>query len=140
MDIPVRFFFLSFLLPFFLLMGTVLFSSDAFAERGIEDVLSEGGYYAAPKNIPTLGGTVASPEEKVNSIVYSAIKILLSVSGLVSVFFVLLGGVRYTMSAGDDDMINGAKTMILYALVGLLVVIFSYAILTNIIHVAEITE
>jgi len=108
------------------------------AARGIEDILDSQNAYQEP-NLPTMV-TSQNPEDKVNHIIYTVIEIILSLAGLVAVIFIVIGGARYTMSAGDDDMINGAKSMILYALGGLIVIIFSYAILTNIIDVLEVVE
>lgn len=42
--------------------------------------------------------------------------------GLVSVIFIIIGGVRYITSTGDAKRIEQAKTTILYAVIGLIVV------------------
>ena len=116
----------------------VFLAEPVHAARGIEDILDSQNAYQEP-NVPTME-TSQTPEDKVNHIIYTVIEIILSLAGLVAVIFIVIGGARYTMSAGDDDMINGAKSMILYALGGLIVIIFSYAILTNIIDVLEVAE
>jgi len=114
-------------------------SESSFSARGINDIISTGGGFLEEPNLPTLT-TTNTPEDKVNHIIYSVIEVILALCGLVAVIFIVIGGARYTMSAGDDDMINGAKSMILYALAGLLVIIFSYAILSNLIDAFEIAE
>ena len=114
------------------------FAEPVHAARGIEDILDSQNSYQEP-NLPTIV-TSQTSEDKVNHIIYTVIEIILSLAGLVAVVFIVIGGARYTMSAGDEDMINGAKSMILYALGGLIVIIFSYAILTNIIDTLEVVE
>ena len=48
--------------------------------------------------------------------------------GAVAVIMIVVGGLRYVMSAGDTSAVNGAKNTILYAVVGLVVTVMSYAI------------
>lgn len=45
------------------------------------------------------------------------------VAGIVAVIVIILGGVRYTTSGGDASGVKAAKDTILYAVVGLVVVI-----------------
>lgn len=52
------------------------------------------------------------------------------VAGIVAVIAIVIGGVRYTTSGGEASNIKAAKDTILYAVVGLVVVI-SAAIITN---------
>ena len=132
---------LSFFFVFFLgvFLSSFFSLEPSFAARGVEDIIRTGGGIYTEPNLPTLV-TTQEPEDKVNHLIYSVIGVILQLSGLVAVIFIVIGGARYTMSAGDDDMINGAKSMILYALGGLIVIIFSYAILTNIIGGLEIVE
>lgn len=132
---------LSFFFVFFLgvFLSSFFSLEPSFAARGAEDIIRTGGGIYTEPNLPTLV-TTQEPEDKVNHLIYSVIGVILQLSGLVAVIFIIIGGARYTMSAGDDDMINGAKSMILYALGGLIVIIFSYAILTNIIGGLEVAE
>jgi hypothetical protein len=48
--------------------------------------------------------------------------------GAVSVIFIIIGGLRYVTSNGDAKNIEAAKTTILYAVVGVIVAMMSYAI------------
>ena len=54
--------------------------------------------------------------------------ILIFITGSISVLMIIIGGLRYTLSGGDQGTINGAKNTILYAVVGLVVSIAAYAI------------
>jgi hypothetical protein len=56
------------------------------------------------------------------------IDMLIFLVGAVSVIMIVVGGLRYTMSAGDSSAINGAKNTILYSIVGLVISIMAYAI------------
>lgn len=43
------------------------------------------------------------------------------VLGILSVIFVAIGGLKYTLSAGDSNQVNSAKNTILYAVIGLVI-------------------
>lgn len=62
------------------------------------------------------------------------------VVGVVSVIMIIVGGFRYIISGGDSSSVQGAKNTILYAIVGLVIVLFAQVIirfvLTNVAPVA----
>lgn len=115
---------------------TQFFSADV-----LKDVLNQAGVGLAEQSVPLPKvDNKNTSEKKANYIIYEVIKILLIISGVVAVVFIVLGGTEYTISAGEEDRLNGAKAKIKYALIGLLIVIFSYAILTNVINFLEVAE
>ena len=48
--------------------------------------------------------------------------------GAISVLMLIIGGVRYTMSGGNDKSVAAAKNTILYAVIGVVVALLAYAI------------
>lgn len=60
------------------------------------------------------------------------INILLSVSGIVAIGFLVYGGFRYIISAGNEESAEQAKKTIQNAIVGLIIIILSYTIITAI--------
>jgi hypothetical protein len=56
------------------------------------------------------------------------INILMYGLGVIAVIMIIVGGIRYTTSGGDASGIKSARDTILYAVVGLVVAILSYAI------------
>lgn len=48
--------------------------------------------------------------------------------GIVSVVMLIYGGLRYVMSGGDSKKVTDAKNTILYAIIGLIIAVLSYAI------------
>lgn len=73
-----------------------------------------------------LGG-VPAPEGTLggNDLVGAIILILnglLVLAGVVALVYLIIGGVRYITSGGDDDQIGQAKSTILYAIIGLIVI------------------
>ena len=48
--------------------------------------------------------------------------------GILSVIMLIWGGILYTTSSGDSNKVTTAKNTIMYAVIGLVVAIFAYAI------------
>lgn len=68
-----------------------------------------------------------------NGILTSAARIVTIVVGIASVIMIIVGGIRYVMSSGDSNNINGAKNTILYALIGLVVAVLAGSIIQFVI-------
>ena len=64
----------------------------------------------------------------VGSIIKIVVGILLFVLGAVCVAMIVIGGIKYATSQGDQTAVSSAKNTILYAVVGLVVAIAAYAI------------
>lgn len=53
---------------------------------------------------------------------------LLLAIGVISVIMIIIGGIRYALSGGEGDNTKAAKDTILFAVVGLVIALLSYAI------------
>lgn len=62
-----------------------------------------------------------------NSIFKTVTNILLFLVGAISVIMLIIGGIRYVISAGDQTQVTAAKNTILYAIVGIIVAFLAYA-------------
>ena len=58
------------------------------------------------------------------------LQIVFAVLGAVAVLFVVIGGVKLTLSTGNPQEISKAKNTIIYALVGLIVAAFAETIVS----------
>ena len=63
------------------------------------------------------------------SIFNRVVNILSFVVGAVSVIMLVVGGLRYVLSAGDANAVTSAKNTILYAIVGLVIVFAARSII-----------
>ena len=68
--------------------------------------------------------------KSVNSTVGSIVNILLWVVGILSVTMIVWSGFKYITSAGDTSKLASAKSTLIYAVVGLIIAILAYAIVT----------
>ena len=97
--------------------------------------LGEGG---APAGVNAARGD-NTPTNLINgdtSIVKRGINIMLFGVGVLSVIMLIFGGFRYVISGGKKESVTNAKNTILYAIIGLLVAVFAYAIINFILGAA----
>lgn len=63
-------------------------------------------------------------------LVSQAVAVLSFIVGAISIIMVVVGGLMYTLSAGDPGRVRSAKDTILYAIIGMLVSLLAYSIIT----------
>jgi amino acid transporter len=61
-------------------------------------------------------------------LITTVINALLIFAGAVAVLFLIIGGFRYVVSAGNADQVEGAKKTILYAIVGLIIIFVAFVL------------
>ena len=90
-----------------------------------------GNQLTLPSQINTLVGNVSNlgGSNSLQGIISFVLSLLLTVSVLLAFFFILFGGVRWIMSQGDKKQLENAQKTILYAIIGLVVVLLSFFII-----------
>ncbi len=78
---------------------------------------------SAPAGFTNLGNIT------VGSLVSGGIQLALIIAALVFFFVLVVGGVRWILSGGDENKVKGAKGQITNALIGLAIVFVAWAIL-----------
>lgn len=59
--------------------------------------------------------------------------VLLFAVGALSVIMLIIGGIRYVVSGGDSTAVQSAKNTILYAIVGIVICLLAYAVVSFVI-------
>ena len=82
--------------------------------------------------IPTLPGTAppGSSPDSVRAIVIKILVAVLNFLALVAVVVVVIAGIRLIVSQGEDEAKDKAKKTIIYALIGLVIVLFARVIVS----------
>ena len=75
----------------------------------------------------------AASQSAFSGILQTLINIFSIVVGAVSVIMIIIGGFRYIISGGDSSSTKSAKDTILYAVIGLAIVIFAQTIVRFVI-------
>lgn len=69
-----------------------------------------------------------SKDDSVKDVIGAVVNTLLFLLGIAAVIVIIIGGITYTTSAGNDANVKRAKDMILYAVIGLVIAFAAYAI------------
>ena len=89
----------------------------------------------AKTQIESAVNEVGGSENKtdVKGFIGNIIKTMFFAVGVLSVIVIIFAGVTFVMSAGNSQTIQKAKTTIIYAVIGLIVSILSYAIVNFVV-------
>jgi hypothetical protein len=70
----------------------------------------------------------ATPENSILDIIGTAISVMLSLLGVIFIFLIILAGYNWMTAAGDQEKITKAQHTIRSAIIGLLIIVASFAI------------
>lgn len=91
--------------------------------------------FAAPKDdvcegVRLTGGDCdpGAAGTSVERIIKTVINLLSLIVGVVAVIMIIIGGLKYITSSGDSNNVSSAKNTILYAVIGLVVVVLAQVI------------
>jgi hypothetical protein len=85
--------------------------------------VGSGGKWNRSNNECTRAGGQSFPEA-----LSSITDLLLFIIGAIGVIVIIVGGIRYATSGGDQTAVTGAKNTILYAVIGIVVAFLAYAV------------
>lgn len=80
-------------------------------------------------NLQPKGEFVALETVTAGSFVSSAIQIILIVAAIVAVVFLIFGGIKWITSGGDKAQVESARNTVTAALIGLLIVFATWALI-----------
>jgi hypothetical protein len=87
-----------------------------------------GGTWDGATNACGKAGTKSFPEE-----LASVTNLLLFIIGAIAVIMIIIGGIRYVTSSGDQAQTTAAKNTILYAVIGVVMAFMAYAIINFVV-------
>lgn len=73
----------------------------------------------APSGIPSDGLNIAQ------TITGNAVNIFFAIGVLLALFYLIYGGIQWTMSTGDKQKVAAARNRIMYAIFGLVIIFFA---------------
>lgn len=112
--------FLTFLAVFFVFfLALLLVAPDVSAQT---DSIRRG--------VRSTGGstTQGQAENQLFSAIETGVDIFSLIVGVIAVVMIIIGGLKYITSGGDSNSVSSAKNTLLYAVIGLVVVVLAQAI------------
>ena len=102
---------------------------------GAPQVVKAGKVLTNP--LSTGGGAEATQSFPLAAVVGQALKVLLGVSGSLSMLFIVIGGARIVFAAGKEDQVTKGKQTLFFAIIGLLVSFLGFFVVDQIAEVIE---
>ena len=93
------------------------------------DVCNQSGVPEEVRNAAGCEGT----SDDLPDLIVGILNAIIAISGIIAVIFVLIGGINYMTSAGDSAKLQKAKSTILYACIGMIIAVLSFAIVNFVI-------
>lgn len=117
-----QFIFVSGLMIAALLLANTVGISVAGAEGAID-----------PSDSPPIIQALTSSQGGLRGIVLTIINFFLGFLGLLAVVMVIYGGFLYVGSAGNEESVGKAKKILMYAAIGILVIMVSFALINTLL-------
>jgi hypothetical protein len=86
--------------------------------------ISSGLCTGSDFNIFGGGGNCAgnTSGNQINDLLHQVVNIASAIVGVVAVVMIIVGGLRYVTSGGDSSKVSSAKSTLIYAIIGLIIV------------------
>ncbi len=118
-----------------LVSGAIFVPQLAYADPGGGTTSASQSAACEGAGIGTGGCDSASAGNKINGVIKMIVNLLSVVVGVVAVIMVIISGFKYITSGGDSNAVASAKSTLVYAIVGLVIVALAqfivYFVLSN---------
>lgn len=85
---------------------------------------------------PLIIAALSGGQTGLRGIILTIINFFLTFLGLLAVIMVIYGGFLYVSSAGNEENVNKAKKILIYAVIGIIVIIISFALINTLLGAA----
>ena len=79
-------------------------------------------------------------EGSLRSLILRMVNYFLTFLGVLAVIMIIYGGVTYVTAAGKDEAVGNAKKIIMYALIGIIIVLLSFAVVNTVLGAGTGTQ
>lgn len=93
-------------------------------------VWASSGFQSGLDLVKSLFGGGFGQDQTLSQLILDFIQLLLMFAGPLAVLFVIIGGFYYITSAGNEEQAQKGKRTLLNALIGIIIVVLSYTIVT----------
>ena len=95
-------------------------------------VHAQGGFISTKDN-PGAVNSATGGQGDFRTLALTIVNFFLTFLGLIAVVMIIYGGFLYVTAAGNQEKIESAKKIIMYAIIGIVVILLSFAIVNTIL-------
>ncbi len=89
--------------------------------------------FISPTDNPQAISTATGGQGSFRSLALTIVNFFLTFLGLIAVVMIIYGGFLYVTAAGNQEKIESAKKIIMYAVIGIVVILLSFAIVNTVL-------
>lgn len=111
-------------------------NKDITVKTRIKRLIAAAAVQAAALTLPSaalagtpIGPSTLTPINNIVGVIRGGIQFILVVAFVLAFVFLIIGGVRWIVSGGDEKAVAGARGMITASLIGLVIVLVAFAII-----------
>jgi hypothetical protein len=93
-----------------------------------------------PTDNPEAVSGATGGETTLRGLILTIVNYFLGFLGLLAVIMVIYGGVTYVSSAGNEEAVGKAKKIIMYALIGIVIILLSFVLVRMVLGSGTGTE
>lgn len=108
-----------------------VFAPEVMAQGGAG--VSVGGGALSDSDVPDIVKSLSGGSGSIRELALRIVNFFLLFLGLVAVIMVIYGGILYITAAGKEDQVGTAKKVILYAIIGIVIIALSFALVNTIL-------
>lgn len=98
----------------------------------VTPVFAQG--FISPQDNPQAISTATQGQGSFRQLALTIVNFILSFLGLIAVVMIIYGGFLYVSAAGNQEKIESAKKIIMYAIIGIIVILLSFAIVNTVLN------
>ena len=80
---------------------------------------------------PEIGTTLGLTTQGLQPLIIKIVNAALAFLGIIAVTFILYGGFKWMTSGGAPERVNDAKKILISAVIGLAIILFSFAVISD---------
>ena len=103
------------------------------------DVMAQNGLISGSDNFEGVRDATGG-EGSFRAIVKRIVDFILLFLGLIAVIMVIYGGFLYVTSAGNEEAVGKGKKILIYAAVGIVMILVSFALVNTLLGVASVDQ
>lgn len=118
-------------------MSTKLIKSTIYSASGALMLVGTRVFAESPQQTAQNAVNQITPPNTntdLTSLIQLILNILIGLVGVAAVIMLIIGGLRYVFSSGDEKGVKAAKDTILYAIIGIVVAVLAFAIVNFVIQ------
>lgn len=108
-----------------------LMASTMLMMSSIAAVSAQG--FISPSDNPSAVSAATQGQGSIRQLALTIVNFFLTFLGLIAVIMIIYGGFLYVSAAGKEDKIESAKKIIMYSIIGILIILLSFAIVNTIL-------